>query len=635
MRFQQLKHDSNVVEKKKMYKSGKTWVVMSSLAVVGGFTLFGVGNGAGTVVQAADVGSASSVVGDTDDNTYKLVHSESPDADMTDYDWGVYSINGNDHNLQLRIGNVGLTYELLSLQDDSTPYWSRYAQDITEVEVDGVLNSNKEFSGLFKSLPNVKKISGLNNINVDNATTITHLFDGDRNLTSIDISDWNMSKVTSTNSNFAGTDMLSSLTLGKNSVLHIGDLPTTYTKDGVVYKIGDWQNSSDSSEMLNSEELAGKYAATSTQESNFTWIPVGTEVAPSYYVQYFDAGKMDGDSIYSDTAKLYPGNPGEYANLTNNELKLSSINHLIAGYSADSVTDTSAQIVSDGNDGYMIKVGVQKLDPVNISVSQQIGSDKATDASFTIPVNDTEYTYDNSVSDPSNTKLDTAKSTIKIGDAEQSFDDYIAANPDLTDKSVNAVISYAINAQLQNKANKVFGDADAGTTPITVNAVYTKDSTSGGGSSSGGGSNSSNNNNNSDADKGTTTKVKQTVGTTTKVVNVYDKKGKLITNRALAKNTGWLSDQEYKLNGTPYYRVATNEYVKASDVYVYVSQKNIVRVHDDRIGYLVDSKGNKITNRALKESTDWVTDRYTTINGEKYYRVATNEFVNESYVSLV
>lgn len=42
MRFRQLQKKSNVVLKKKMYKSGKNWVVKSSLAIISGLTLFGV-----------------------------------------------------------------------------------------------------------------------------------------------------------------------------------------------------------------------------------------------------------------------------------------------------------------------------------------------------------------------------------------------------------------------------------------------------------------------------------------------------------------------------------------------------------------------------------------------------------------
>ncbi|MQS98575.1 MucBP domain-containing protein, partial [Companilactobacillus halodurans] len=42
----------------------------------------------------------------------------------------------------------------------------------------------------------------------------------------------------------------------------------------------------------------------------------------------------------------------------------------------------------------------------------------------------------------------------------------------------------------------------------------------------------------------------------------------LITNRGLAKNTDWKTDIKVVANGETYYRVATNEWVKASDAYL-------------------------------------------------------------------
>ncbi len=39
MRFQQLKHDPNTIEKKRLVKSKKNWVVLSSLSIAGGLFL--------------------------------------------------------------------------------------------------------------------------------------------------------------------------------------------------------------------------------------------------------------------------------------------------------------------------------------------------------------------------------------------------------------------------------------------------------------------------------------------------------------------------------------------------------------------------------------------------------------------
>jgi hypothetical protein len=47
---------------------------------------------------------------------------------------------------------------------------------------------------------------------------------------------------------------------------------------------------------------------------------------------------------------------------------------------------------------------------------------------------------------------------------------------------------------------------------------------------------------------------------------LYTVKGKMITNRALGVNSKWYTDQYATVNGEKMYRVATNEWVKASDV---------------------------------------------------------------------
>ncbi|WP_368790601.1 SLAP domain-containing protein [Companilactobacillus farciminis] len=109
---------------------------------------------------------------------------------------------------------------------------------------------------------------------------------------------------------------------------------------------------------------------------------------------------------------------------------------------------------------------------------------------------------------------------------------------------------------------------------------------------------------------------------------------KPIENVKLSHNSDWFSDEEKTIDGTTYYRVATDEWVKNSDIYVYVAKNQIVRTNN-KMKYisLVNAHGNKITNRALAPNTNWKTDRTTNINGKIYYRVATNEFVAQDLVT--
>ncbi|KRK63638.1 hypothetical protein FC72_GL001241 [Companilactobacillus tucceti DSM 20183] len=108
-------------------------------------------------------------------------------------------------------------------------------------------------------------------------------------------------------------------------------------------------------------------------------------------------------------------------------------------------------------------------------------------------------------------------------------------------------------------------------------------------------------------------------------VQLYDFDGNVISGKFLGTNTDWFNDEEMTLDGQKYYRVSTNEWVKDNDVYVYVEHISKVRTYKEN---KVQLKNAHLDNaRVLEPSTDWKTDRYAMFNGQKYYRVSTNEFV--------
>lgn len=129
--------------------------------------------------------------------------------------------------------------------------------------------------------------------------------------------------------------------------------------------------------------------------------------------------------------------------------------------------------------------------------------------------------------------------------------------------------------------------------------------------------------------------IEDTIATYTKKpdVKVYDYDGSLMTDRKLAPGSNWYTDELMQLNGTKYYRVATDQWVKASDVYLYYRKTSKVRVNSDALAELVTDEGKTITDRALQKSSDWYTDEYKYTNNVKYYRVATNEFVSSNDVT--
>lgn len=117
--------------------------------------------------------------------------------------------------------------------------------------------------------------------------------------------------------------------------------------------------------------------------------------------------------------------------------------------------------------------------------------------------------------------------------------------------------------------------------------------------------------------------------------HLYDTDGTKLANKVLGPNSNWYSNKIMTLDNVKYYQVATNQWVKASDVYVYQKINGVVRTHNQPITYLSTILGDQVSNRGLAKNSDWKTDKIVTIDGQTYYRVSTNEFVNASDVDLI
>lgn len=131
---------------------------------------------------------------------------------------------------------------------------------------------------------------------------------------------------------------------------------------------------------------------------------------------------------------------------------------------------------------------------------------------------------------------------------------------------------------------------------------------------------------------GTTSKISSTVTTKTNA-SLYDNKGKIVKNRGLGAKSSWFVDQKMVADGVTYYRVATNEWVKASDVEEYATVNATVTTKAGDAKLLYTTEGKAVKNRALSGNSNWFSDRLATINGEKMYRVATNEWVKASDIN--
>ncbi|WP_125711252.1 SLAP domain-containing protein [Companilactobacillus zhongbaensis] len=121
---------------------------------------------------------------------------------------------------------------------------------------------------------------------------------------------------------------------------------------------------------------------------------------------------------------------------------------------------------------------------------------------------------------------------------------------------------------------------------------------------------------------------KGTVSTYGKLTPLYSADGKSAGSRSLGANSEWATDKKMTLNGEDYYRVSTEEWVKASDVYEYTANETNVTIKDGNVAHLYDTKGNQLTQRSVAPNSVWYSDRTINVDGQTYYRVSTTEWVS-------
>ncbi|HJF85899.1 MAG TPA: SLAP domain-containing protein [Companilactobacillus farciminis] len=117
-------------------------------------------------------------------------------------------------------------------------------------------------------------------------------------------------------------------------------------------------------------------------------------------------------------------------------------------------------------------------------------------------------------------------------------------------------------------------------------------------------------------------------------IKIYDGNGKLNDDVVLSEGSSWIIDKTITINGAEYYRVATDQYVKASDVYKYTPLQTVAVTNGTNVTPVYNTKGQLIIDRALDVNTPWYTDRSATIKGKKMYRVATDEWIKASDATL-
>ncbi|RHW52002.1 hypothetical protein DS831_01340 [Bombilactobacillus bombi] len=149
--------------------------------------------------------------------------------------------------------------------------------------------------------------------------------------------------------------------------------------------------------------------------------------------------------------------------------------------------------------------------------------------------------------------------------------------------------------------------------------------------------------------------VKKTVASS--VAQLFDSKGRVIIDRALPTNSSWKTDYRVKMNGVTYYRVSTDEFVRAdhvdfldnaaANISVGNISGNIAKSYIDNIFkvtgvgltalWRISDDGQSMIvkeDRWLPQDSRWITDQKAVLNGVTFYRLSTNEWVkaNNGYL---
>ena len=105
-----------------------------------------------------------------------------------------------------------------------------------------------------------------------------------------------------------------------------------------------------------------------------------------------------------------------------------------------------------------------------------------------------------------------------------------------------------------------------------------------------------------------------------------------VKDRGLEKSTDWYTDRYAFFQGEWHHRVATHEWIHDDHVVEYQNINGVV--HANETATLYNSKGKKITDRALAKDSAFLTDKKATIDGKLMYRVATDEWVDADTVTF-
>ncbi|WP_334329181.1 leucine-rich repeat domain-containing protein [Companilactobacillus sp. HBUAS59699] len=123
----------------------------------------------------------------------------------------------------------------------------------------------------------------------------------------------------------------------------------------------------------------------------------------------------------------------------------------------------------------------------------------------------------------------------------------------------------------------------------------------------------------------------KTVMTDKDQLTIYDKNGNVTGSKNLSGITIYNVTKVNKINNEEYYQIGDDEWISTKDVSEFHRNETVIQTHHDTYTTLSTLSGNTIGNRALAANSNWYSNGYAFINGEKYHRISTNEWIHDDH----
>ena len=521
------------------------------------------------------------------------------------------------------------------------------APQVKTIDVDNTVKVGEKANSLFRGLENLTGINGMENLDTSNTTDMSNMFAYDENLDTqkidfskfdtsnvtdmhgmfniafvnnddevnprptLDLSHFNTSKVTNMSDMFESARGLVGIDLNNWDTSSVTDM------NDMFYDVMELENADLSS--FNTEKvtsMAGMFGASVNLKSvnlssfktpNLTAIMgmfTGCDKLESIDLSSFDMSNIE--PVYSTY--------GMFSNNVN--LKKIKVNRTSILDRSDLPEITPNDLYTGEWDGEIDakgeKISLKSSELTALYPNNNLRNKPITQADPADIANTTTYTWEKNISKPTDVTLKTNLGDKIIKDVTGPLDSDIEID-------VPEVAGYTATP---SKVKVHIDENGVVTLPSTgdYDVTYSLKKPSGGSS------------HHSDSDKNTNSveQLNQTVMTYHNQGNIklYTMDGQEITNRELYPGSDWFSDEVVTHNNVKYYRVATNELVKAEDALVYVDHADTIVTKDGAPKSLSNEHSQNVSDRKLMSNTAWKTDRYAFFNGTKFYRVATNEWVN-------